>query len=337
MTKRTRLFVFVATGILVAGLGTGLVASYMGLQSLNLVGGPGPAELSYVPADAQMLAFANVRGVMDSEVRQKLMQGPLAQQGDHPLGGGARKLQEETGINIETDIESVVVSASGVEQNTRPLLIARGVIDAGRIEALLRQHGAVVEDYQGRRLVVNEGSGNGVGFLEPSVVAVGTPAAVRKSVDAKASGANISDNAEMMRLVGDIDDGTTWVVARFDALTSAPQLPAELAKQLPPITWFAAKGHVDGGIRAVVHAETRDETSAKDLREVVQGFVALARLQTAQRPEFADLMNSFQLGGEGKTVSLGFAIPAEMIDALAQMHALRAPQALGQARELALP
>jgi hypothetical protein len=36
MTNRTRRFLFVATGILVVGLGTGLVASYMGgLQGLR--------------------------------------------------------------------------------------------------------------------------------------------------------------------------------------------------------------------------------------------------------------------------------------------------------------
>ena len=50
MTNRTRRFLFVATGILVVGLGTGLVASYMGgLQGLTLIGGNGPAELEYVP------------------------------------------------------------------------------------------------------------------------------------------------------------------------------------------------------------------------------------------------------------------------------------------------
>ena len=75
MTNRTRRFLFVATGILVVGLGTGLVASYMGgLQGLTLIGGNGPAELEYVSADARMVAFANVRDVMDSELRQKLMQ-----------------------------------------------------------------------------------------------------------------------------------------------------------------------------------------------------------------------------------------------------------------------
>ena len=73
MTKRTRLFLGVASGILVVGLGTGLVAAYVGgFQNLTLIGGDGPAELTYVPADARVVAYADIRNVMNSEVRRKL-------------------------------------------------------------------------------------------------------------------------------------------------------------------------------------------------------------------------------------------------------------------------
>ena len=58
MTKKTRLFVFIAGGVLVAGLGTGLVASYVGIQNLTLIGGNGPAEFAYVPSDARALGYA---------------------------------------------------------------------------------------------------------------------------------------------------------------------------------------------------------------------------------------------------------------------------------------
>jgi len=105
MTKRTRLFVVIAAGILVAGLGTGLLASYMNIQTLTLIGGNGPEEFAYVPADAQMLGFANVRAVMDSEVRRKLMEL-------HPGADNADRFQERTGINITQDIDSVVAAVT---------------------------------------------------------------------------------------------------------------------------------------------------------------------------------------------------------------------------------
>src|SRR5262245_19819542 len=107
MTKRTRLFVAVAAGILVVGLCTGLAAAYVGgFQNLTIIGGDGPSELAYVPADARFVAYADVRDVMNSEVRQKLsalQPGPTS---------GADHFKEETGIDIETDIDYIVATAS---------------------------------------------------------------------------------------------------------------------------------------------------------------------------------------------------------------------------------
>ena len=102
MTKRTQRFVFLGVAILVVGLGTGLVASYVGLPNLGIVGSDGPAELAYVPRDATVVAFADVRDVMDSQLRQKLLK--ISPDADH----GADSFQAETGINIQTDVDRIV-------------------------------------------------------------------------------------------------------------------------------------------------------------------------------------------------------------------------------------
>jgi hypothetical protein len=329
MTKRTRLFLFFAVGILVAGLGTGLVASYMGIQNLVLIGTDGPAELAYVPADTRVLAFADLRQVMDSELRQKLMQ--LQPDGQK----GADQFQEETGIDIRTDVDQVIASMSGeTNDSQRPLLLVRGRFDFSRIESLIRQKGGQASEHGGIRLLTDPEENMALGFVEPGLVAVGAASAVRRAIDTKAAGNDVTDNPDVMRLVKDIDDGNAWAVARFDALAGGARLPVDLAKQLPAISWLAATGTVNGGIRGVLHAEARDEVAANDLRDVIRGFVALARMQIGQRAEFADLVNSLELGGQGKTVSLGFAVPSELIDILGAMHAGRPqPQTQPEGKE----
>jgi len=319
MTKRTRLFLAAASGILVLGLGTGLVAAYVGgFQNLTLIGGDGPAELVYIPADARVVAYADIRDVMNSDVRRKLSG---FQQGTND---GAARFKEETGIDIETDVDYVVASVTemGDPQSGPPLVLAKGRFDAVRIEGLIREQGGVVEDYKGSRLLVSDEKHLALVFLEPGLVAFGNPAAVRKSIDTKAGGANVKTNDEVMRLVKDIDDGDAWVVARFDALTGG-RLPAAVANQLPPINWFSARGFVNSGVEGQVRVETRDEASAKNLQDVVRGFMALGRLQAGQHPEFAEFLNSVQLSGDGKTVSLSFSLPPEMIDALGAFRAQR--------------
>ena len=74
------------------GLGTGSWPPTWGFQNLTIIGGDGPDELAYVPADAAVVAYANVRDVMDSEVRRKLIGAPAR-------APTADQFKEQTGIN----------------------------------------------------------------------------------------------------------------------------------------------------------------------------------------------------------------------------------------------
>jgi len=124
----------------------------------------------------------------------------------------------------------------------------------------------------------------------------------------------------VMRLVRDFDNGNAWVVAHIEAVTSGNVIPAEIKQQLPPVTWLAVSGRIDDGVRAVVRAEARDEASANNLRDVVRGLVALARLQAGAHPELSALVNSLELGGQGTTVSLGVTVPPAVIDMLGALR-----------------
>lgn len=324
MTKRTRLFLLIAAGVLVVGLGVGVVASYMGLPALAALGGPdGPDELRYVPPDARVVAYANVRDVMNSELRQKVRRM-------RPEGERTDDFQDKTGIDIERDVDEVVASLtagpSGAENGENALVIARGRFDQVRIEGLIRERGGVASEYHGARLLTHRPDGPRQGelalaFVEPGLVAFGSAPAVRQAIDRKRGGDNITNNEEVMGLVRDIDDGNAWAVGRFDAIANRARLPREVANQLPPINWFAASGHVNGGLRGTLRAEARDEAAAQNLRDVLRGFMALAKLQANARPELTSVMESLQLGGEGKTVSLAFELPSDVVDMLGALGA----------------
>jgi hypothetical protein len=326
MTKRTRVFLFVSGGILTVGLGTGLVAAYMGgFQNLGLLGGASRDELSYLPSDAKVVAFANVREIMDSELHQKLR--ALAPRNDN----GLARFEEETGVDVTRDVDSVFAalsgdgSASAARPNQGPpLVMARGRFDNVRIEGLVRSKGGRVEDYKGVRLLrVADPNGpmeGALAFVEPGLIAMGADAAVRRAIDAHADGSNATSNSDLLRLIKDADDGNAWVVARFDALSAAGKIPADMLQRLPAINWVTVTGHVNGGVRAAVKAEARDDAAAQNLRQVVQGILALAKLQTGQRADVTALVNSIELGGEGKNVSLGVSVPMEFINNLASLR-----------------
>ena len=177
-------------------------------------------------------------------------------------------------------------------------------------------------------------------FLEPGLVAIGSEQAIKSSIDAQLTAHSITSNNDMMELIADIDAGNNaWAVGRFDVLTQNAHLPSEIASKLPAIKTFSAMTHIDGGINGTLRAETRDDQSAENLRQVFQGLMALGRMQND--PKATALLNSLQLSGSGHTVKLSFSVPSELLDMIPikkggeghlhelprELHDLRAPEA----------
>jgi hypothetical protein len=315
MAKRTRIFLLASAGVLTAVLATGFVAWAGGAA----IGSSTPAEIAYVPGDAQMVAYADVRQVMSSPFRDRFRQFDI-DNGARPDG-----LEARTGINLERDVDSVLVASTGRNQvptpSDRALLVARGRFDMVRIEGLMRQQGAQIDQYRGQRVVwIKDGANDAaLTVAEPGLLLFGAGDGVRAALDAKAGAAQgISANGEFMALVNDVDEGTAWSVAKFDSISGSTPLPGGVINQLPPINWLAASGRIDSGLHGLVRAEAQDERSAQDLRDVVQGFLSLARLQGSRDPAYKGMLDSVMLNAQGKSVSLSFDVTPAVLDALSQ-------------------
>jgi len=335
--KKTRYFVAISGAILAIGLGTGLVASYMGMPVSVFSSAAGPDELQYVPADAAVVAYANVRDVMNSDFRKRF-------KSMEPSQDEKNQFEEKTGLNFEQDVDSVVAAVMPKDNLAKNpagafLILAKARYQPARLEALAIEHGAQVIEYQGKRLIVaNEKNAAGdakhddmaFGFVEADLVAFGSLDSVKASIDAHASNRNIVSNNDMMKLVNEIDNANAWAVGHFDAIASKAGIPNELAAQMPAITWFSAAGHVNGGVSGSFKAETKDEATAQNLRDVMRGFLAMAKMQAGNKPGMQQLADSLVLSGEGNTVALQFAIPSEVLDVLEGLAKGRHPAQIQQ-------
>jgi hypothetical protein len=323
MSKRTRYFVLASVTILGVGLTTGLVTSYVGLPGTVFSRAAGPDELQYIPPGAALVAHAKVREVVTSDFRERFRKF-------EPDTTERDEFEQKTGVNIEQDIETVTAAllpraegATTWSPEGGVLVLARGRFDQSRLEALAIEHGGKVEDYQGKRLITHSNDPSdthdfGLGFLDADLLAIGSYNAIKQSIDAR-GGNNIVSNNELMAQIQELESNNVWAVGHFDAI--AREVPTEFRDHVPAIQWFSAAGHVNGGLTGVFKAETKDDESGQNLREIVRGFMALAKMQAGSKPEIKTLVDSFQLGGEGKNVSIAFTIPSELFHALAAMGA----------------
>jgi len=322
MTRGTRYFLTGSAVVVTLGLGTGLVAYYNGALP-GLSSRAAEAEMAYLPADAAAVAFADVRAIMTSDLRKKIREAL-------PTGEGLDAFKNEFGVDIETDIDTVAAAyMGGIPALGSAVVIVRGRFDDARISQLATSHGAEAGDYRGKRMLTMSDMGPmpggvadhhavaAVAFLEQGVLALGEAAAVKKAIDARATGEDIRKNAALIDVVNEVrGEGNAWFVGRINALADQTGMPSEIRDHLPAIDVFAVSLHVNGGLKGAVRAVARDDKAAEQLRDVIRGVLSGGKLVGGEDPKVQTILNSLQMTGSGRTVGLKFTVPAELMDLL---------------------
>lgn len=195
----------------------------------------------------------------------------------------------------------------------------------------MRDRGARPDDYRGTRVLVRPArtaettpgppasvrpadTSLAVAFLEPDLIAAGEVEIVRHAIDVGQSGRSALTNPELISRVRRLEGDGLWAVGRSAALAVPTPFALGGAGQPPPISWFAVSGQIDAGLKAQLAAETLDEASANGLRDTIRGGIAIGRLQAGARPELRAVLQSVQLGGAGRTVTVSVDLSPEALD-----------------------
>ena len=284
-----------------------------------------PAEVLHVPADVDLVAYADIKTVMGSELHRRLM--PSIEGGERK---GPKMMSEFAGIDLEKQVDHIVAyierapaaAEPGSHQGMpRALLLVQGTFDQAAIERLVKEKGGTFEDYKGRKRFVHRDAPEeiAIGFARPDLIALGLADLVRRALDRSADAApdspNVTSNAEIMSLIRASAGSTAWVVGRFDAVSR--RLPSEVSSQVPTLRYVSAKASINGGVKATVRADTADKAAADQLRDVVRGFVAMARLSAGTKPQFEQALKSIEVSGTDTSVQMSFAVAADTLAALA--------------------
>ena len=198
MTKKTRYFVLAAGAVLIVGLGGGLVA-YLAYNRVAGVAGGLPPEMRYVPADVAMVAFADVRAVMNSDLRRALMPSI-----DPESRKGRQMMNDFAGVDVEKQVNRVVAyvepytppdpQSQAKPEIPRALVLVQGTFEPARIEAFIRERAGTMDEYKGRKIFVRREDDHevAVGLVGSDLIAMGQADIVRRVIDMSLDGSGLA-------------------------------------------------------------------------------------------------------------------------------------------------
>ncbi len=333
---RSRLVVLASS--LVVGLGSLAAVGALYLDPARAAFGPLPSEALALPADTTFVMGFDVKRLVRSEFYQRF--------GQHH--GAARpqafaELEERTGLNPERDLDQVVVAGKG-DVSKGPgeagVVLVSGRFDQYKIGRAIEaeKKGSVTwKKHEGlTEYLFGEGKkGTGaVAFLDDDTLVMGSQAAVEAVITARVQGQpRLKSNAGLSALLEKVKPGSTfWMVGDQSLLSRLPtEMPGPGAAsggasiQLPALQSLVVTGDLDPGLSLEAIGEARDEAAAKNLADVVRGFLALAQLQAGQKPELKELTSAVSVATETNKVRVSARVSYELLESLHPKRAATTP------------
>lgn len=319
--SRSRQVVFTSMAVVLVGALAAL--GVLVLEPARAAVGPMPGEGLALPADARFVAGFDVKRLIASPFYQK-----YAQKGGRP--DAFADVESRIGLNPERDLDQVVVAGRDGDPATSGVAMVIGRFDRTKLmQAVEAKKGEVTwKALSGTNVYLfKEGSRRAaaLAFLDDRTVVIGSQAAVEGTVASHSSGAaGLRGNKPLLGLLEQVKPGSAfWMVGDQTLLKNLPSsIPAPGAQgasnsiTLPNLQSLLVTGDLESAVSLSVTGETTDDAAARNLADVVRGFVALMALQAQQKPELKDLGSAIQVSTEGRRVLLSARFPYELLDAL---------------------
>ncbi len=312
--SRSRILAFASGGIV--ALGVTLAVGALVTSPSRAGVGPLPSAGLVLPADATFLVGIDVK---------RLTASALYQQQAAARPEVFKELEDSTGLRLERDVELVVLAGSKTQ---RGVALGFGPFDASKLSrAIEAKPGVGMSKVAGITLYAFAAGASkparGIAFLDKGTILLGDVAQVRETLEAHGQGKTpLQSNATLLKLLAHVKPGSTfWMVGDQSLLSN---LPAAFGSPggsggsltLPALQSLIVTGDLEPLVSLHVTGGTADEAAAKNLADMVRGFVAIFALQATQKPELKELASALSVTQNATEVLVNFQIAPAVLERL---------------------
>ena len=299
-----------------------------------------PARAAVGPLPPQALSLpAGTRYVMGLDVK-RFVASPFYTR--YSAAGSANRpqafadLEAKTGLNPERDLDQVYVAGSQAAVPGRggdAIVVVVGRFDRYKVARAIEteKRGVTSKAVPGTTIYLfnEDRTGRGAAaaaFLDDNTLVMGSQPGVEQMAASRVRGESpLRQNASLLGLLEGVRPGATfWMVGDQTLLSNMPRsIPApgggpgtSQSLELPALKSVTVTGDLDPQVSLDVTGEASDEAAARNLADVVRGFVALATLQANQKPELKQLASAVSVTTEASRVHVAARFPYEVLDSL---------------------
>lgn len=284
-----------------------------------------------VPADAQFVAVAQVRALLDAPAVQKHLGKRVAE--SLPRAREGADLLAALGVDPRKDVDRLTVAGPLTLEADKVLLVVRGRFDPDKVAAaaddlakkspeILRPH----KDGDRRYFEYRAPQTNvppvffAVPDKEVAVASTGRETLL-DALSRKEAKKPVALAKEMQTVLAKVDGkATVWV---------AGLVPADLKKRLAPtpeyqklvdsLQHFRGAVTAEDGVKAEFLIQTNDAKAAVEIRKFMEGVKAILILAATSQDKkngalWADLLAALKVANEGDAVTLNGQVTAEQIE-----------------------
>lgn len=289
---------------------------------------------AYLPANAELVMVVNVRQLLDSEVVKKYgleeMKKALAKEEK------AQAFQKATGVDVLTDIDSIMLANAGGVEKGQTEIVVRGKFNPDKINAALQDY---AKKEAGKVAVLPKEGGVQVYEFKPekkddkplfaafadnkTIVATQSKEETVKAVKnagKQAAAPTPKMKAALAKVSGkDSLWGAYVITDEAKAVMKKNPQTANLADKLDMITGSV---NLSDAAQASLQIHTTDAEGAKQVKGIITQFANLFKVMLQGNEEVpasvAELLGNLKVDSDNTTVSIGLKLDAGMIEKLSK-------------------